>query len=108
MTVFLDDYRAPHVDADDVTHYWSWLTTDDPTLNELHQFARQLNIPAAWFTEHGLTTGTYGPHYAVTDDYRAPALAAGAEPISCLETAAVFARAHSTARQQRIQYGPRS
>lgn len=46
------------------------------SLEELHAFAAQVGIKSCWFHR-----GTRHPHYDVTTDQRAKAIAAGAEEV---------------------------
>jgi Protein of unknown function (DUF4031) len=57
------------------------LTTDGP-LDELHEFAARIGMKRSWFQEHRLM-----PHYDLTPQRRARALAAGAVFVSAREQA---------------------
>ncbi len=61
---------------------WSWKgrrwahLVSDQSLDELHGFAARLGLQRRWFQ---------GDHYDVPDDYRAAAIALGAEPVDSRE-----------------------
>lgn len=58
----------------------SHMTAD--TLEELHAMARRLRLKSEWFQEHSIV-----PHYDLTPDKRARAIALGAAPVSAREQA---------------------
>ena len=99
MTVYLDDYRFPVMDDDRRLVHWSWLTSDDPSLNELHEFAASIDLPEAWYRSHS-PDDKYQPHYEVPDEHRDAAHAAGAVPIPWHHTKAVI----DHALQQSLQH----
>lgn len=65
MAILVDDARWPHRGR-----LWAHLVSDE-SLDELHRFARELDIPRVAFE---------GDHYDVPADVRRECIAAGATP----------------------------
>jgi hypothetical protein len=87
MTVYVDNARI-EATVGKYKAYWSHLTTDDPTGEELHALARRIGLLRIWFQEpkHSL------PHYDVTDGKRAQAIRAGAVPITLHEASELYGK----------------
>lgn len=93
MTVYVDDSRR-RARVGGITGRWSHLITDNPDINELHEFADRIGLRREWFQEFTKRpAGLYRPHYDVTDSKRQEAIAAGATPIGVRDMSAVLARA---------------
>jgi Protein of unknown function (DUF4031) len=93
MTVYVDNFRAPAT-VGRIRGRWSHLTAD--TVEELHAFADQLNMPSSWFqaTCKATRCPTAGGvcahfHYDVVDSKRARAIELGAAPIDIREMGAL-------------------
>ena len=81
MTVMVDELRVWSF-ARPPFHRGSCHLTTDADLDELHAFAARLGLRRRWFQEHRLA-----PHYDLTPDLRALALAHGALMVSARQQA---------------------
>ncbi len=78
MTVYVDHAAISATIGRYRPAKWSHLMAD--TVEELHEFARQIGLHREWFQDHPRF-----PHYDVTETRRKAALAAGAVPESTVE-----------------------
>ncbi len=88
MAILVDYPHWPRWDR-----MWCHLVSDE-SLDELHEFARDLGIPEKGFG---------GDHYDLPAEWRERAIAAGAQPVSSQE---IVRRLHASGLRRRIKHQP--
>ena len=92
MTIYVDNARIPaRVGRHNST--WCHLITDNPDLEELHQFAESIGLRRSYFQDKRYGPNDPGrPHYDVTEPTRQQAVQAGAVEIDIREVRAITDR----------------
>lgn len=92
MTIYVDNANIP-AKVGRHSSVWCHLITDNPDLEELHQFAESIGLRRSYFQDKRYSPRDPGrPHYDVTARARARAVAAGAVEIDIREVRGVNER----------------
>lgn len=99
MTIFVDNADI-HANVGRHSSVWCHLITDNPDLEELHQFAERIGLRRSYFQDKRYGSKDPGrPHYDVTASKRAQAVTAGAVEVDICDVRAINKRRRAAAAQ---------